>query len=141
MNKMRFSEYKQLHTERGIAPIQKKRNIQYKVIAEKTEKPSDMLKRASHTTQDARELFLYTQKHSKTYALISGFRYHHLKNRDNPGKNKVKYFEIIDLRGRAERSEFMQFRKQKSGTPQQLESHQEWNSDQLLFCTTSSISA
>lgn len=50
MNKMRFSEYKQLHIERWIAPIQKKRNIQYKVIAEKTEKPYDMLKRASHTT-------------------------------------------------------------------------------------------
>lgn len=74
---MRFSKNKQLHIERCITAIQKKKTIQYKVIAEKT-KICDMIKSASHATKNLLELF-YTQS-SIAYAL-SGLKYHDLKKK------------------------------------------------------------
>lgn len=54
----------------------------------KDKKIFDMLKRASHTTQDVLEPFLYIE----ICVLVACFRYHHFKSRENSGENKMKYF-------------------------------------------------
>ena len=94
MNKMRFSKNKQLHTERYIAQIQEKRKIQYKVIAEKTKKIWHAKKSITYKIGSTWSS-LYSEV-VKLMHLVSGFRYHNLKTqkKDNPGKNKSKYFEI-----------------------------------------------